>query len=47
MKLSSLLLRAKKRGLIGNIRPLINKILEGGIYIHQDIVTGILHEARE
>lgn len=43
----SLLLRAKKRGFIHEIRPLINKILEEGIYIHEDIVRGIVQEAGE
>jgi len=42
-----LLLRAKKRGLIYEIRPLIDKILEGGIHIHEDIVHSILREAGE
>ena len=40
-----LLLRAKNRGLIHEIRPLINMILEEGIYIHENIVRGILQEA--
>ncbi len=42
-----LLLRSKKRGFIHEIRPLIDKILGGGIHIHEDIVQGILHEAGE
>lgn len=42
-----LLLRAKKRGFIHEIRPLINKILEEGIYIHEDIVRGIVQQAGE
>jgi len=42
-----LLLRSKKRGFIYEIRPLIDKILEGGIHIHENIVQGILHEAGE
>ncbi|GAG49730.1 unnamed protein product, partial [marine sediment metagenome] len=42
-----LLLRAKNRGLIHEIRPSINMILEEGIYIHENIVRGILQEARE
>jgi len=42
-----LLLRAKKCGFINEIRPLIDKILEGGIYIHGDIIHGILREAGE
>ena len=40
-----LLLRAKKYGLISEIGPLIQNILEGGIYIHKNIVEGILREA--
>lgn len=42
-----LLLRAKKRGLIHEIAPLIDKMLQEGTYIHQDIVRGMLHEAGE
>lgn len=42
-----LLLRAKKRGFVDEIRPLIDHILEGGIHIHEDIVYGILREAGE
>lgn len=42
-----LLLRAKNRGFIDEIRPLINKILEEGIYIHENIVRGIVQEAGE
>jgi len=37
-----LLLRAKNQGFIDEIRPLINKILEEGIYIHENIVRGIV-----
>jgi len=42
-----LLLRAKNRGLIHEIRPSINMILQEGIYIHENVVRGILQEARE
>lgn len=42
-----LLLRAKNQGFIDEIRPLINKILEEGIYIHENIVRGIVQEAGE
>jgi len=42
-----LLLRSKKGGLIPKIRPLIENILKGGIYIRQNIVDGILREAGE
>ena len=42
-----LLLRARKRGLIHELRPLIDRILEGGIFISRDIVHDILREAGE
>lgn len=42
-----LLLRSKKRGLIDKIKPAIHRILNAGIYIHKDIVLGILQEAGE
>ena len=41
------LLKSKKQNLIPEIRPLIEKILQAGIYIHQNIVQGILREAGE
>lgn len=42
-----LLLRMKKYGLVPQIRPLIEKLLKGGIYIHKDIIDGIIDEAKE
>lgn len=42
-----LLLRAKKEGFLPKIKPLIEKILAAGIYVHQNIVQGILREADE
>jgi len=42
-----LLLKAKNKGLISSIRPSINKILDNGIWIHDEIVKGILNEAGE
>ncbi len=42
-----LLLRAKKRGLIGDIKPLIEKLLKAEIHIHPNIVHGILQQAGE
>ena len=41
------LLRAKKRGMISSIKPLIAKMLENGIWIKAEIVEGILIDARE
>jgi len=42
-----LLLRAKRLGLIDQISPLTENILKAGIYIHREIVKGILQEAGE
>ena len=42
-----LLLRLKKHGHISHIRPLIEKLLQGGMYIRENIITGILHEVGE
>lgn len=42
-----LLLHAKKRNLIPELKPLIAAIRENGIWIKDDIVQGILREAGE
>lgn len=42
-----LLLKAKNKGLLHSIKPLINKILDNGIWINDEIVHGILKEAGE
>lgn len=42
-----LLLKAKNKGLLSSIKPLINKILENGIWINDEIVKGILKAAGE
>lgn len=42
-----LLLKAKKKGLIPAIKPLVQKILEHGIWIKDEIVEGILKESGE
>ncbi len=42
-----LLLKAKRKGMIPLIKPLITKMLEKGIWIKDEIVKGILKEARE
>lgn len=42
-----LLLKAKKKGLLSSIKPSIDKILENGIWIKEDIVNGILKDAGE
>lgn len=41
------ILKAKKRGLLSSIKPLIIKILDNGIWIKDEIVDGILREAEE
>ena len=41
------LLRAKKQGLLSEIRPHLEKIRKAGIYIQQGIIEGILLEAGE
>lgn len=42
-----LLLKAKKRRLIENIKPLISSIVEGGYWTKEDIIEGILKAAGE
>lgn len=42
-----LLLKAKKEGMVSNIKPLMAKILENGIWIKGEIVEGILKDAGE
>lgn len=42
-----LLLKAKKKGLIPAIKPSVQKILEHGIWIKEEIVKGILKESGE
>lgn len=42
-----ILLKAKKKGLIPVIKPHIQKILEHGIWIKDEIVDGILKESGE
>ena len=42
-----LLLKAKKEGLLGSIRPLICKLIDNGIWIKDEIVEGIIKEAGE
>jgi predicted nucleic acid-binding protein len=42
-----LLLKSKKLGIIKEIKPLIEKIMKAGIYVHQNIINGILYEAKE
>lgn len=42
-----LLLKAKKKGLLSSIRPLIIKILDNGIWIKEEVVDGILRDASE
>ena len=42
-----LLLKAKKRGTLSAIKPLIIKMIENGIWIKEDIVKGLLKEAGE
>lgn len=42
-----LLLKAKKKGLVENIKPLIDSIVEGGYWIKEDLVEAILKEAGE
>ena len=43
----SLLLRAKKKGLLSEIKPLIEKMLQRGIWIRSKIIKGMLKEAGE
>jgi len=42
-----LLLRGKKTGIVRKVRPMIEKILQGGVHIHQNIVEAVLREAGE
>lgn len=42
-----LLLRAKRLGLLENIRPLINALVENGIYIRQELIDAVLKDAGE
>jgi len=42
-----LLLRAKRMGLIDKIRPHIDALIRNGIYIRQQLIDAVLHEARE
>ena len=42
-----LLLMAKKKGLLSEIKPLIKKMLQRGIWIRSETVKGILEEAGE
>ena len=42
-----LLLKAKKEGLLSSVKTSIDKILESGIWIKEDIALGILKDAGE
>ncbi len=42
-----LLLKAKKTGVISSIKPLIIKMVNNGIWIKDEIVKGILKDAKE
>jgi len=42
-----LLLKAKKKGMLPSIKPLITKMLENGIWVKGEIVKGILKDAEE
>ncbi|MCB2261395.1 MAG: DUF3368 domain-containing protein [Candidatus Thiosymbion ectosymbiont of Robbea hypermnestra] len=42
-----LLLRAKRMGLIGEIRPCIERLQSSGIYIRQELINAVLAEAGE
>ena len=42
-----LLLRAKRMGLIGEIRPCIERLQRSGIYIRQELINAVLIEAGE
>jgi predicted nucleic acid-binding protein len=42
-----LLLKAKKKGLVEKLKPLIDSIVEGGYWIKEDLVEAILKEAEE
>ena len=42
-----LLLRAKRRGLVENIRPHIDDLVENGIYIRKELIDAVLKDAGE
>jgi predicted nucleic acid-binding protein len=42
-----LLLRAKRRGLVENIRPHIDALVENGIYIRKELTDAVLKDAGE
>jgi predicted nucleic acid-binding protein len=42
-----LLLRAKRQGLMENIRPHINALVENGIYIRKELIDAVLKDAGE
>ncbi|UCF90514.1 MAG: DUF3368 domain-containing protein [Desulfobacterales bacterium] len=41
------LLRAKRRGLVENIRPQIDALVENGIYIRRELIDTVLKDAGE
>jgi predicted nucleic acid-binding protein len=42
-----LLLRAKRRGLVENIRPHIDALVENGIYVRKELIDAVLKDAGE
>lgn len=42
-----LLLKAKKLKVISSVKPLVEKMVQGGIWIDKDLIKGILREAGE
>ncbi|OGJ89069.1 MAG: hypothetical protein A2268_11875 [Candidatus Raymondbacteria bacterium RifOxyA12_full_50_37] len=42
-----ILVEAKRKGFVPKIEPLITQLLNGGYWIHKDIVDRMLHEAGE
>jgi predicted nucleic acid-binding protein len=42
-----ILLRAKRRVLIENIRPHINALVESGIYIRRELIDAVLKDTGE
>jgi len=42
-----LLLRSKRSGLIKKIKPYIDKLVENGIYIRQELIDAVLDDDRE
>jgi len=42
-----LLLRAKRMGLVEKIRPHLKALIENGIYIRQQLIDAVLHDAGE